>query len=133
MFPISIPATNRTLWEGPEDAVPYGTYTFGIYTTSAMTHLDLISEEGLAYAINAFDLTGPYRWAFNLAGYHWAAYENGVPGWSENANGVISYNPDPVDPIPNPEPSTWLLMITGVVGLGLFARNHRRSKIMSSQ
>ena len=94
-----------------------------------MTHLYLINENGFAYATNEADLLGSYRHAFNFAGYFWAAYENGEPGWSEDANGLISYS-DPLNSTEHPEPATWLLMTTGVITMGFFAKRHHRLSTM---
>jgi hypothetical protein len=127
IFGISIPSTALTAWTGPIEDIPSGTYTFGVYGTPDQSDLDVVNVVYFSYALSTADLSGSLRFARNLAAQFWANEENGLPGWTEDANGVITFDSGTPSPIPTPEPSTSLLIGTGLLGLGIFVKRSRRS------
>lgn len=127
IFNITIPTTAFTVWDGPIEQLPLDTFTFGLYSTPAEDDLTITSFLSEAYAFSASDISGPIRFARRQASQFWANYENGVPGWTKDANGVLSFDSGTPSPIPTPEPSTLLLLGTGVLGLGIFVKRSRRS------
>lgn len=130
---LIIPSTVNTIWEGASEDIPYGTFLFGIYATPDTTHIDYANIFSEAYLRTIADSAGALRHARNLGFQAWVNFENGYPGWTEDANGVISFS-DQLNSTENPEPSTWLMMATGVILLGYLARKrHFFSTIMSSQ
>ncbi len=128
---ISIPSTWNTFWTGSPEEVPDGNYRFGVFATAATVQPDLLDIIYAAYATSDFDHTISLRHARTFAMLNWISYENLEPGWSKDAGGLVSFS-DPLDSTENPEPSTWLLMATGVIGLIFIARNQRFKMIMSS-
>ncbi len=129
---ISIPPTWNTLWTGSPEEVPDGVYRFGVFATAATVQPDLLDIIYAAYATSDFDYTISLRHARTFAMLNWISYENLEPGWSKDSSGLVSFSDPPPLSSENPEPSTWLLMATGIVGLIFIARNQRFKIIMSS-
>ncbi len=133
---IKFPDTVFTTWKGDFSQMPYGDFSFNMWYADLSqpifsTTLDgIINLNYLAYALCDCDWNGTMRHAKQRVGTYWANWANGVQGWSRDTDGLISYSP-PVDSAV-PEPSTWLLMATGVLGMILLARNQRFRTMMSS-
>ncbi len=131
-YTISFPSTALDTWPGPSEERPLGIFSFGLYSTPALDDLTIANAFEPAYANSSGD--SELRHGRNDAALMWAYFQNGVPGWSKDEHGVLAFSdPPPLDSSENPEPSTWLLMATGVAGLIFVARRHRLSTMMSSQ
>ncbi len=130
-FTISFPSTALELWPGPSEERPLGIFSFGLYSTPALDDLTIANAVEPAYANSSGD--SELRHGRNDAAQMWAQFENGVPGWSKDEHGVLAFSDPPLESTENPEPSTWLLMITGVAWLIFVAKRHRFNTIMSSQ
>ncbi len=129
-FDISSPPTAHDVWPGPGER-PFGIFSFGLYSTPALDDLTIANAIEPAYANSSGD--SELRHGRNDAALMWSFFQNGVPGWSKDENGVLAFTQPPLDATENPEPSTWLLMITGVAGLIFVAKRHRFSTMISSQ
>ena len=126
--PVIFPATVYTTWTGDLADVPYGDYRFNLwYGTPSFDYADsavdgIVNLSFYAYALSDYDWNGTMRHAQNAAGMIWSNWANGMPGWSEDANGVITFDADP--PSATPEPSTWLLLGSGLIGLAMLIKRY---------
>ncbi len=133
------PDTVFTTWKGDISDIPYGDFSFNMWYADLSQPnpspiVDgIINLNYLAYALCDCDWNGTMRHAKQRVGTFWSNWANGVAGWNRDSDGVISFSdPDPLSSSENPEPATWMLMATGVVGLIFLVRRQRLSTIISS-
>ncbi len=136
--PVTFPDTAFTTWKGEFSDMPYGDYSFNMLYADLSAPIisptvdGIINMHYLAYALCDCDWNGTMRHAQQRAGTLWSNWANGIQGWNRDADGVIAFSDPPLDSTGNPEPSTWLLMATGVAGLIFLVRRQRFKTIMSS-
>lgn len=118
--PIIYPDTVFTLWDGDPQEMPLGTFKFSLQAVTP--EIDFISLFFPAYAFVPTDLTGSMRHATNVATQQFINYFNGEPGWIKDQDNNLSFRSEEISS--NPEPATWLMILSGLIFLGLVYKKH---------
>lgn len=99
------------------------------YNVTSDAVLDMLADTQYKLTFIGSNYTGPWSWWFNMrgGGYELNDESKKIFGWegsvSDGAN--ISMNASDVAPVP--EPSTFLLLGSGLAGLGFFARKRKKA------
>ncbi|SHJ84772.1 VPLPA-CTERM protein sorting domain-containing protein [Malonomonas rubra DSM 5091] len=94
------------------------------YNVTSLASLDMFADTQYKLTFIGSNYTGPWSWWFNMRGNYDSS--SGTYGWSGPVSEGSSISMNASKPAPVPEPTTALLLGSGLAGLALY--RHKRKK-----